>query len=148
VGRLPLMNARVLIFALAAGVVAAIAVAGVMMLLVLALLTSAGFQSAQDVVLPESELAELPETVDETTLTVHVAPSGTVLIGDREASVDEAPALVLESVKRLDAELSAADCTVVIRAAPEAPTGTVQQLIKALQSTGFKRFALRAAAQE
>ena len=138
------MNARVLIIAVAAGVVAAFAVAGVMMLLVLALFTSAGFQFSPDPVLPESELAGPPETDDEKTVSAYVTRTGTVLIGDRESSVDEATSLILEQLKQLDEGQSVADYTVIIRA-EDAPPGTVQELIKAFQATGFERFKIRAA---
>lgn len=137
------MNARVLIVAVAAGVVAALAVAGVMMLLVLALFTSAGFEPSPDVRLPESELAGPTEADFDTTVSVYLTRSGTVVMGEREASVGEAPSLIREFVKQLDAELSAADFTVIICADPDAPTGTVQELIKAFQASGFERFVLR-----
>ena len=96
--------------------------------------------------LPESELAKPPDGPLETPITLHLTTNSTVIIGEAEVPISAlSPFLVREAnaLKNVQ-DKSVADATVIIRADRNAPTGTVQELIKICQENSFEKFALRA----
>ena len=138
------MNARLLIVIVVTAVVASLVTVGLLALFVVAFLAFANYEVRQQVELPETELARPPDFDDENAVTVHVTAAGTVMMDDREFSIAEAPPAILEQIGPLDDGQTLADVTVIIRAEPDAPTGTLQELIKGCQRVGLSRFAVRA----
>jgi len=100
--------------------------------------------------LPSSELAKPADTPLDSPITLQLTRKGKVIFAADEVPVSGLKPLLLRERQVLDATpgKSASKATIVIRADREAKTGTVQELIKACQETGFERFALRAKQQE
>jgi len=109
----------------------------------------AGAEQNERIRLPESELAKPPEVPFEMPITLQLTKEGTVLLVG-----EEVPVANLKPPLRREKEIieyrggKPSDVTVIIRADARAPTGVVQELIRACQETGFEKFALRAKQQE
>jgi len=101
--------------------------------------------------LPSSELAKPPDAPVPTPITLQVTDDGSVILsGHDPVSVAGLQPLLTREKQLLQArgDQSAQNATIIIRADRAAKTGRVQEVIKACQTTGFDKFALRAKQQE
>ena len=99
--------------------------------------------------LPSSELAKPPDAPLELPITLQLTERGTVLfVGEERPIGGVGPLLLREKQVMQQRGKSPSKATVVIRADADAKTGTVQELIKVCQETGFEKFALRAKQKE
>lgn len=95
--------------------------------------------------LPSSELAKPADKPLEKFITLNVLESGRVIIGGQTVEIEGLKALMGREAQNLIAEgRQESDATIVVRGHAEAPTGKIQEVIKACQEARFEKFALRA----
>lgn len=95
--------------------------------------------------LPTSELAKPPDKPLEKPITLNVLKDGKVIMGGQPVFMEGLKALLGREAEAIIAEgKEVGDAHIIIRGHGEAPTGTVQDIIKVCQEAKFERFALRA----
>jgi biopolymer transport protein ExbD len=97
------------------------------------------------ILLPSSELAKPPDAPLEKAITLNVLKSGAVIAGGQTVFIEGLKGLLAREADAIRAEgKQIADAHIIIRGHGEAPTGKIQEVIKACQEAQFERFALRA----
>lgn len=95
--------------------------------------------------LPESELAKPAESALDYPITLQMTKDGTVIIAGQLTTIDGLQPFLAREVNLLEVKGRAVSAaTVIVRAHRNAPTGKVQDLIKACQQNRFEKFVLRA----
>ena len=95
--------------------------------------------------LPSSELAKPPDTKLEKPITLNVLKDGAVIVGGQTVYIEGLRALLDREASAIDAVgKKVGDANIIIRGHGEAPTGKIQEIIKACQEARFEKFALRA----
>lgn len=95
--------------------------------------------------LPSSELARPSEKPLEKPITLNVLKDGTVIVGGQNVQIEGLKGLLGREADAIVAEgKTVGDAHIIIRGHGEAPTGMIQEIIKACQEARFERFALRA----
>lgn len=107
--------------------------------------------SAEDVsarvVLPESELARPPESVNENRIIIQVDAKGQIIMGAELLTVPGMKTMLKNEAYLLATKtppLEPKDATIIIRAHKDCQTGKIQEVIKTCQEEKFDRFVLRA----
>ena len=100
----------------------------------------------QRIRLPLSELAQPPEEAYLEPLTVQLMSGGDVILGTDQIPFDQLQSALLTEAQfvRAQDDKRVTDVTVIIRAAADAKTGLVQEVIQMCQNAEFDTFALRA----
>lgn len=94
--------------------------------------------------LPGSVLAKPPEGALEFPITLHVTPTGRVVLAGQEMAVEELPVYLTRETNELERQGKAAkDGTVIVRADKNCATGKVQKVIEVCQKARLEKFALR-----
>lgn len=95
--------------------------------------------------LPTSELAKPPDKQLEKAITLNVLKDGAVIVGGQTVYIEGLKALLDREAAAISAEgKKIGDANIIIRGHGEAPTGKIQEIIKACQEARFEKFALRA----
>ena len=95
--------------------------------------------------LPSSELAKPADKPLDKPITLNVLKDGSVIVGGQQVHIEGLKALLDREADALIAEgKQAGEATIIIRGHGDAPTGKVQDVIKACQEARFEKFALRA----
>jgi biopolymer transport protein ExbD len=95
--------------------------------------------------LPTSELAKPADKPLDKPITLNVLKEGAVIVGGQTVYMEGLKALLGREAEGIVAEgKEIKDAHIIIRGHGDAPTGTVQEIIKICQEARFERFALRA----
>lgn len=95
--------------------------------------------------LPSSELAKPADKPLEKPITLNVLDTGEVIVGGQTVLLDGLKALLGREAEAIEAEgKKVSDAHIIIRGHGNAPTGMIQEIVKACQQAKFERFALRA----
>lgn len=95
--------------------------------------------------LPTSELAKPPDKQLEKAITLNVLKDGAVIVGGQTVFIEGLKALLDREAAAISGEgKKIGDANIIIRGHGEAPTGKIQEIIKACQEARFEKFALRA----
>ncbi|MGI5832193.1 MAG: ExbD/TolR family protein [Thermoguttaceae bacterium] len=112
-------------------------------------------ESNEAIHLPDSELAQPPETPPSDPMTVQIDADENIYLGSALCWLDSGSVLpgarplgeVLReelSIKKMMSEIRPEDITLIIRADSEASVGFVQRVIQTCQSAGIVTYTLRA----
>ena len=103
-------------------------------------------ESAEDVVLPWSELAKPPTEPLDNVIFVHMTANAEVILGGERIPLDRVFDFLRREVVMINNNdnVTLDETTIIIRAHHNAKTGNVQKLIAECQRAGFTIFALRA----
>lgn len=95
--------------------------------------------------LPTSELAKPPDKQLEKAITLNVLKDGAVIVGGQTVFIEGLKALLDREAAAISGEgKKIGDANIIIRGHGDAPTGKIQEIIKACQEARFEKFALRA----
>lgn len=95
--------------------------------------------------LPTSELAKPPDKQLEKAITLNVLKTGAVIVGGQTVYIEGLKAILDREAAAISAEgKKVGEANIIIRGHGEAPTGKIQEIIKACQEARFEKFALRA----